>query len=88
MNKTKVANNIRRHLERRVAFLLGVKVEELPKMKLGTLVHLMFLLKGDSEELGGFNTTMQGVLDLSGPENVWADQEQVVAEKDAAKIIN
>lgn len=27
-------------------------------MKIGTLVHMLFLLYGDTEEVGGFNTSM------------------------------
>ena len=37
---------------------------DLPRMKLGALVHMLFLLLGDTEELGGFQTSMGGVLQL------------------------
>lgn len=81
MDKGRAADNIRRHLERRIAFLLNVKPEELPKLKLGTLVHLLFALCGDSEEIGGFRTTIQGVLQLVGQEIVWADPSEPVDEE-------
>ena len=81
MDKGRAADNIRRHLERRIAFLLNVKPEELPKLKLGTLVHLLFALCGDSEEIGGFRTTIQGVLQLVGHEIVWADPSEPVDEE-------
>ena len=47
MDKIRVADNIRRHLERRIAFLLDCKSEELRQQKLGTLIHLLFMLAGD-----------------------------------------
>ena len=81
MDKICLADNIRRRLERRIAVLLDVKAEELPKLKLGTLVHLLFALCGDSEEIGGFRTTIQGVLQLVGHEIVWADPSESVDEE-------
>lgn len=81
MDKLRVADNMRRHFERRIAFLLGVKPEELPKLKLGTMVHLLFALAGDSEELGGFRTTIQAVLQLVGEQIVWADPSEPVDEE-------
>jgi hypothetical protein len=32
----------------------------LPRMKIGTLIHMLFLLFGDTEDLGGFSTSMSG----------------------------
>ena len=81
MDEGRAADNIHRHLERRIAFLLNVKPEELPKLKLGTLVHLLFALCGDSEEIGGFRTTIQGVLQLVGQQIVWADPSEPVDEE-------
>ena len=81
MDKICLADNIRRHLERRVAFLLNIKPQELPKLRLGTLVHLLFAFCGDSEEIGGFRTTIQGVLQLVGHEIVWADPSESVDEE-------
>ena len=81
MDKIRLADNIRRHLERRIAFLLGVKPQELPKLRLGTLVHLLFAFCGDLEEIGGFRTTIQGILQLVGHEILWADPTETVDEE-------
>jgi hypothetical protein len=42
-------------------------------MKLGRIVHFLFLLTGDQEEIGGFYTTMTGLLQLFGHELVWSE---------------
>jgi hypothetical protein len=55
-------------------------------MKLGTLVHTLFLLLGDSEELGGFHTSMDGLLQLVGREIVW-DIEPKVEEAETPKVV-
>ena len=55
-------------------------------MKLGTLVHTLFLLLGDSEELGGFHTSMDGVLQLVGREIVW-DVEPQREEAETPKVV-
>jgi hypothetical protein len=83
MNKRIAAQKIRQQLERRIATILDCKLEELPHLKLGTCVHLLFALKGDSQELGGFETTMSGVLQLVGHELTWdietkTEEEQAV----------
>ena len=56
MDKKLAAQKIRARLERRIATFLGCEVGDLPRMKIGTLVHTIFLLYGDTEEVGGFNT--------------------------------
>jgi hypothetical protein len=81
VDKLRVADNMRRHLRRRLAFLLDVKPEELPKMKLGTMVHLLFAFAGDTEELGGFNTTITGILQILGRDVVWADPSEPADEE-------
>ncbi len=40
-------------------------------MKIGTLIHTLFLLFGDGEEMGGFHSTMSGVLQILSHEIVW-----------------
>jgi hypothetical protein len=70
------AQKIRARLERRLATFLGCEVGDLPRMKLGTLIHASFLLWGDSEELGGFHTSMHAVMQLCGHEIVWEVEEQ------------
>lgn len=80
MNKKLAAEKIRGHLERRLAQLLGCTPEQLPRLKLGTCVHLLFALRGDSQDLGGFETTISGLLQLLGPEIVWdmkANEEEI-----------
>ena len=66
---------IRALLEKRIAEILGCQPSDLPYMKLGVLVHLSFLLKGNSHEIGGFGATMEGVLKLAGYDLVWDDPE-------------
>jgi hypothetical protein len=54
-------------------------------MRLGTLVHFLFLLIGDQEEVGGFRTSMSGILQLVGHEIVWGDEE---TEEATSEVIN
>jgi hypothetical protein len=51
VDKKLAAEKIRARLEKRLASFLGCEPHEVPRMKLGTLVHTLFLLLGDSEEL-------------------------------------
>lgn len=89
MNKKLAAEKIRARLEKRITLLLGCEPHELPRIKLGTLVHLAFLLAGDSEELGGFNTSMSGVLHLLGHELVWdIESKEENKESTAQEVIN
>ena len=84
MDKKLAAGKIRARLERRLATFLGCEVVDLPRMKIGTLIHTSFLLWGDGEELGGFHSTMSGVLQILGNEIVW-DIEQ--KEEEAEKVV-
>jgi hypothetical protein len=86
VDKKLAEDKIRARLEKRLATLLGCELQELPRMKLGTLVHTLFLLLGDSEELGGFYTSMDGVLQLVGREIVW-DVEPKAEEAETPKVI-
>ena len=86
MNKELAAQKIRARLERRIANFLGCEVGDLPRVKLGTLVHMLFLLFGDTEELGGFNTSMSGVLQILGNEVVW-DVEPKIEEAETPKVV-
>src|SRR5690348_12532690 len=86
MDRIHVAASIRQRLERRLASLLDVNPEDLSKMKLGTMVHLAFLLAGTEETIGGFNTTMRGILDLVGNELVWKEPEEVRLEEPEQKF--
>lgn len=87
MDKKLVAERIRARLEKRLATFLGCEVGDLPRMKIGTLIHTLFLLLGDSEELGGFHTTMSGILQILGHEIVW-DIEPKEVEETASEVIN
>jgi len=80
------AERIRARLEKRLANFLGCEVGDLPRLKLGTLVHTLFLVLGDSEELGGFHTSMDAVLQLVGREIVW-DVELKVEETETPKVV-
>jgi hypothetical protein len=57
-------------------------------MKIGTLVHVSFLLWGDGEGLGGFHSTMIGVLQILGHEIVWAEPRVDADEPGKAGIVN
>jgi hypothetical protein len=86
VNKKLAAQKIRARLERRIANYLGCEVGDLPRMKIGTLVHTLFLLYGDTEEVGGFNTSMSGVLQILGNEVVW-DVEPKIEEAETPKVV-
>jgi hypothetical protein len=86
VDKKLAAQKIRARLERRVATFLGCEVGDLPRMKIGTLVHTLFLLYGDTEEVGGFNTSMSGVLQILGNEVVW-DVEPKIEEAETPKVV-
>jgi hypothetical protein len=84
VDKKLAAEKIRARLEKRLATFLGCEVGDFPRMKIGTLVHTLFLLSGDSEDLGGFSTSMDGVLKLVGREIVW---EEPKAEGETPKVV-
>jgi hypothetical protein len=88
VDKKLAAEKIRARLEKRLATFLGCELGDLPRMKLGTLVHTLFLLWGDSEELGGFLTSMGAVLQLVGHEIVWESIEPKEAEEAPKLVIN
>jgi hypothetical protein len=87
MDKKLAAEKIRARLEKRLATFLSCELHQLPRMKLGTLVHTLFLLWGDSEELGGFHTSMGGVLQILSHEIVW-DIEPKGTEEAPREVIN
>src|SRR5215469_10971356 len=81
VDKIRAAEKIRQHLERRLAQLLGCTPEQLPRLRLGTCVHLLFALRGDSQDLGGFETSISGILQLLGSEIVWDIEEKGTTEE-------
>ncbi len=89
MDKQIAAQNIRAILERRISQTLGCKPADLPRLKLGTLAHMMFLLFGDGETLGGFNTTLSGLLQLVGHEILWdIEPKEDTEETKPVEVIN
>lgn len=85
-----MAANIRKHLERRLAFALKCEPRDFNHIKLGALVNLCFLVHGDGESIGGFYSTMQAVVDSIGNDLTWAqpvsDEEPVGEKKE--EVIN
>ena len=88
MDKKLAAEKIRARLEKRLATFLGCELRELPRMKLGTLVHTLFLLWGDSEELGGFHSSMSGVLQILSNEIVWDIEPKEIEETPKSEVIH
>jgi hypothetical protein len=86
VDKKLAAQKIRARLERRIATFLGCEVGDLPRMKIGTLVHTLFLLFGDTEDLWGFSTSMSAVLQLLSNEVVW-DIEAKAEEAETPKVV-
>jgi hypothetical protein len=68
-DKQVIAGKIRAALEKRLGTLLGCNGRDLPKMRLGELVHLAFLL-WDGEEIGGFNPTVSAIATRGPGHNV------------------
>lgn len=88
VDKKLAAEKIRARLERRLANFLGCEARDLPRMKLGTLVHTLFLLWGDSEELGGFNTSMGGLMQILGHEILWDIEPKTVDAETPKGMVN
>ena len=89
MDKRLAAEKIRKRLEQRLATFLGCDVGDLPRMKIGTLAHMFFLLFGDTQELGGFGTTMTGMLQILGDDIVWdVEPKSEVVETPKPEVIN
>lgn len=88
MDRKLAAEKIRARLEKRIADVLECKPSELPRLKLGTCLHFLFLLKGDSEELGGFHTSMAALLQLVGHNLTWDLQEENTDESAQQGVIN
>jgi hypothetical protein len=82
------AEKIRARLEKRLATFLGCEEKDLTRMKIGTLIHTLFLLLGDTEELGGFHTSMSGVLQIVGHEVVWDIDPKNEDEREKALVIH
>lgn len=88
MDNKLAAEKIRARLEKRLATFLACEVRDLPRMKIGTLIHTLFLLLGDTEELGGFYMSMSGVLQIVSQEIVWDIDTKNEDEKEKAQVIH
>ena len=88
MDKKIAAERIRARLEKRLATFLACEVGDLPRMKIGTLINTLFLLLGDTHELGGYFASMDGVLKILGNEVVWDIVETKPEETEAKVVIN
>ena len=88
MDNKLAAEKIRARLENRLATFLACEVKDLPRMKIGTLIHTLFLLLGDTEELGGFYMSMSGVLQIVSQEIVWDIDTKNEDEKEKAQVIH
>jgi hypothetical protein len=71
VDKKLAAEKTRALLRGRIARLLGCTTQELPHMKISTMAHFLFAVIGDSETMGGFNTTLNALVDLLGFELLW-----------------
>jgi hypothetical protein len=86
VDKKIAAEKIRTRLEKRLANFLGCEVGDLPRMKIGTLINTLFLLLGDTHELGGYFASMDGTLKILDNEIVW-DVEAKAEEAETPKVV-
>ena len=87
VDKKIAAERIRARLEKRLANFLGCEVGDLPRFKIGTLINTLFLLLGDTHELGGYFASMDGTLKILGNEIVWDIVETKPEETETPKMV-
>jgi hypothetical protein len=87
VDKKLAAEKIRTRLEKRLANFFGCEVGDLPRFKIGTLINTLFLLLGDTHELGGYFASMDGVLKILGNEIVWDIVETKAEEAETPKVV-
>jgi hypothetical protein len=87
VDKKIAAERIRARLEKRLANFLGCEVGDLPRFKIGTLINTLFLLLGDTHELGGYFASMDGTLKILGNEIVWDIVETKPEETETPKVV-
>ena len=85
-DKKLAAERIRARLEKRVGLLLGCPPDELPRMKIGTMAHFLFLLEGTEQTIGGFETSMHALISLLGHEIVWADPNKAEVDNEKPEL--
>jgi hypothetical protein len=88
VDKHAAARRIRKRLEQRLANFLGCESHDLAPLKLGTLIHALFLFEGDTEVLPGFNTAMGAILQLLGKDIVWMDVSEKTEESEEKVVVN
>lgn len=88
MDKKLAAEKIRTLLEARVARLLGCQTQDLPHMKIGSMAHFLFLVQGDGECMGGFNTTLSALNLLIGFNLLWDVESKEKEESESKVVIN
>jgi len=62
-------------------------VGDLPRMKIGTLIDTLFLLLGDTHELGGYFASTDGTLKILGNEIVWGVVETKPEETETPEVV-
>jgi len=87
VDKKIAAERIRARLEKRLANFLGCEVGDLPRLKIGTLINTLFLLLGDTHELGGYFASMDGVLKILSNEIVWDSEMKVEEAEETPKVV-
>jgi hypothetical protein len=87
VDKKIAAEKIRARLEKRLANFLGCEVGDLPRMKIGTLINTLFLLLGDTHELGGYFASMDGTSKILGNEIVWDIETPKAEEAETPKVV-
>jgi hypothetical protein len=88
VDKKRAAEKIRVRLERRLATFLACEAGDLPRMKLGELIHLSFALWGDEETIGGFHATMSAVGQLVGRDILWDIEPKAEEAEPKPEVIN
>jgi len=81
------AEKIRARLEKRLANFLGCEVGDLPRIRLGELIHLAFAIWGEEETLGGFHATFSTVSRLVSREILWDLEEPKSEEAETPKVV-
>jgi len=87
VDKKIAAERIRARLEKRLANFLGCEVGDLPRLKIGTLINTLFLLLGDTHELGGYFASIDGTLKILGNEIVWDIETPKAEEAETPKVV-
>ena len=86
MDKQIAAQAIRERLEKRLAIIFKCERSELPRLKIGSCVHFLFLLEGCDQTLGGFDTSMHALITLLGHEIVWADPNKAEVDNEKPEL--